>query len=350
MTENTGDQNWHPSNSAEAEAWLTYESRWKRANVARSKFTNSSLIKEIAAHAWASYDQEGWMLIAAIWENPNLTQEIIESLDKKSVTLNIDSQYSYWMHRYVVVNLSVSNSSVSNSPPSQFASEFLNTKLDLDAASRNTFEIAHEFLEQMWHDLAEQKHLDLHYSQEQHDPDFFRPLDIGQTSEQILDYFSPVYDVTWISKEQIFNFLYAADEAYDAGRSHFEESYFWDHLGDGPYSNTNLMFAIGAGLEGNDLKNVKEDVYSGYLEEYYSDRWYYGASTEITKDSPWTGVRYRELSADQQMNLVLNILTTLKHPFLGRPDGLSLHLLDCLAKHDQTAAKVKDFIVSQLGQ
>ena len=345
MNENADDQNWHPSNSAEAEAWLTYGSRWKRANVARSKFTNSSLIKEIAAHAWASYDQEGLTLIAAIWENPNLTQEIIDSLDKKSVTLTIDSQYSYWLHRYGVVN-----HYVSNSHPSQFASEFINTKLDLDAASRNTFEIAHEFLEQMWHDLAEQKHLSLFYSNEQHDPHIFRPQDMGQASEQILDYFSPGYSVTWISKEESLNFEYASDEAYIAGRFHFEDGDFWDHLGDGPYSSTNLMFAIGAGLEDNDLINVKEDIYSGYLEEYYSDSWYFEVSTEITQDSPWTGIRYRELSAEQQMNLVMNLVTTLKHPFLGRADGLSLHLLDCLAKHDQTAEKVKAFIASQLGK
>lgn len=343
MTENTDDQNWHPSNSTEAEAWLTYESRWKRANVARSKFTNTSLIKEIAAHAWGSYDQEGWMLIAAIWENPNLTQEILESLDKKSVTLNINSQFSYWMHRYGVENLSVSNS-----PPRQFASDFINSKLEVDAASRNTLEIADQFLEQMWHDLAEQKHLSLFYSNEQHDPHIFRPHDIGQASEQILDYFSPGYSVTWISKEESLNFEYASDEAEGAGRFHFEESDFWDYLDDGPYSSTNLMFAIGAGLEGNDLNNVKEDVYSGYLEEYYSDSWYFEVGTEITQDSPWTGIRYRELSADQQMNLAVNLVTTLKHPFLGRADGLSLHLLDCLAKHDQTAEKVKAFIASQL--
>jgi hypothetical protein len=110
------------------------------------------------------------------------------------------------------------------------------------------------------------------------------------------------------------------------------------------------MFAIGAGLESYDLKNVKEDVYSGYLEEYYSDRWYYSVSTEITQDSPWTGIRYRELSAQQQMNLVMNLVATLKHPFLGRADGLSLYLLDCLAKHDQTSENVKAFIASQLGQ
>jgi hypothetical protein len=342
MTENDDDRDWHPSNSAEAEAWLTYESQWKRANVAKSQFTNTSLIKEIASHAWGSYDQEGWMLIAAIWENPNLTSELIESFDKKSVTLKIDSQYSYWMHRYGVER------AWSQSLPRKFTSEFINTKLDVDAASRNAFEIADQFLEQMWHDLAEQKHLDLHYSQEQHDPDFFRPWNVGQTSEQILDFFSPGYDVTWISKEESFNFLYAADEAHDAGRNHFEEGYFWDYLDDGPYSNTNLMFAIGAGLEGNDLDNVKENIYSGYLEEYYSDRWYYGASTDITKDSPWTGIRYRELSAEQQMNLVHNLLTTLKHPFLGRPDGLSFHLLECLTKHNQTPENVKALIVSQL--
>jgi hypothetical protein len=263
------------------------------------------------------------------------------------MTENVDDRDwhpSYWMHRYGV------NRIWSESLPRTFTSEFINSRLDVDAASRNTLEIADQFLEQMWHDLAEQKHLDLYYLNEQHDPDIFRPEDIGQTSEQILDYFSPSYSVTWISKAESLNFAYASDEAHDAGRLHFEESDFWDHLDDGPYSNVNLMFAIGAGLEGYDLKNVKEDVYSGYLEEYYSDRWYYSVSTEITQDSPWTGIRYRELSAEQQMNLVMNLVATLKHPFLGRADGLSLYLLDCLAKHDQTAENVKAFIASQLGK
>jgi hypothetical protein len=122
MTEKVDDRDWHPSNRAEAEAWLTYESTWKRANVARSKFTNASLINEIASHILGFYEQDGHVLIAALMENPNLTPELIESLDKKSVKLNIDSQLSYWMHRYGVNRIYWSESL-----PRTFTSDFINS-------------------------------------------------------------------------------------------------------------------------------------------------------------------------------------------------------------------------------
>ncbi len=352
MSEVEYDWNWHPKSKAEAEAWATYDSHWKRENVAKSEFADESIIKEIASHNWGPNDSESSVL-AALTENPNLTPELREWLDAKSSIWSLQVQHVYWLKRYGVDQMNSSydsSGSERRGPVRKFAPNFINSKLDFVEASKQALEIADQFMEQMWYDLAQQNHLTLSYTNIYRGAEFL-PADLGNTSEEILNFFSPGYFVTWVDKEDRFDFDWARERAEDDdGNSHFEENTYVDYI-DEPYCGPNLGLAIGAGVEAGDLKVLDLERYEEYLEEFHSDdSEMYEVTVTISKESPWQGTRYFELSDEQKMNLILNFIATLKHPYLGRSDGICVHLLECLAKHDQTPDSVKALITLQLGQ
>lgn len=346
MSEVVYDWDWHPSNKAEAEAWITYDSRYKRENVAKSKFADESVIKAIAKHDWDLNDHES-QILAALCENPNLTPELQIWLDSESARWEVLSQYRYWLARYGVNqrNSNFTQGEAKSGPTRSFNTQLLNEHLNMELASTYVFNMADHFIEQMWHDLALQKKIELIYANDL-EGDIFVPSELGESNEEIIQLFSPGYFVTWVSKEEAFNFLWTRARAEDdEGRWHFEEQIYIDYLDETSYTESNLGMAIGAGVQYGDLKVLNETTYEGYLEEFHTDdRDAFEVSLAITKDSPWEGVRYRELSGVQQSNLAMNLIATLQHPFLGRKDGLSLHLIDCLLKHDETAESVKELL------
>ena len=343
--------NWQPSSKAEAETWLTYES-YERSKVARSKFADETIIREIASHNWGPNDG-GDSTLPALAENPNLTPELCEWLDAKSASWSLQAQHVYWIKRYGVDqrNSNFTQGEEKQGPTRSFPAEFINTKLEAKDASKYTIEIADHLLELMWYDLARQKHLELSYINEYRGA-YFGPSDTGSTSEEIIRFFSPGYFVNWISKEESFDFSYASERAQDDdGKWHFEENTYVDYLDEEPFCGPNLGYAIGAGLQADDLKVLDIERYEEYLEEFHSDdREMYEVAISIVKESPWLGTRYGELSDDQKMNLTLNLIATFKHPYLGREDGISVYLLQCIARHDQTPENVKALITLQLAK
>jgi len=351
MAEEIYDWDWNPSSKAEAKAWLKYDSFSKRARVAQSAFADESVIRDIATHSWGLNDDES-QIHAALARNPNLTPELGKWLDAQSATWSLLSQHEYWLKRYDVadlVYLKTTQAHKGRPAARSFTTKFINTRLDEDAASRATLEIADQFMEQMWHDLENQEHLELYYFNEYRGATF-APTELGEASEEIIKFFSPGYSVTWISKDETFDFDHASDLAYnDHGLWHFEDNIYVDYIVDTPFVEPNLGLAIGAGLQANDLKVLDSQSYEGYLEELHSDdREMYKVNISVVNESPWHGTRYSDLSDDQKLNLVLNIISTLKHPYLGRSDGISIHLLDCLAKHNQTPEAIKALITLQL--
>jgi hypothetical protein len=69
----------------------------------------------------------------------------------------------------------------------------------------------------------------------------------------------------------------------------------------------------------------------------------------VTGEAYWEGIRYEELSAEQQRHLALNIHTASTHPFIGQ---FAWYLLACMAMHDKTHESVietlKSFGLEQL--
>lgn len=342
---------WMPSSKAEADAWMDTDSI-SMMKIAKSSFANESVIRAMATYSWGSNDGDNFIL-PALLENPNLTPQLREVLDANSRTWCYETAVNYWISRYSIDAPSSNRERYDgkSKPVSQsFSEALLSSKLSFEDSARAVLEIADQFAEQMWRDLAVQKHCSLEYWEEGGYLDKFFPVFTAAAqsgsevlNEDLIEILSPGEWVTWVelSNSISFDYLRGGAENFD-GQFHFDERDYLDYLNDGPYSATSLGFAIGAGVENGDLEVVDQDGYKTYLLSAYENT-DPGVDCEVTVsgDSPWTGVRYRELSEDQQMNLVINLLTTLKHPYLGRPDGASRHFLNCIALHDDTGENVK---------
>lgn len=273
-------------------------------------------------------------------------------------------RHDYWIEKYniVAVNSNLNDQNETPGPTRSFEVGLIDSNLDLESASRAILEMADHFAEQMWHDLTKQNHVSLRYWHNQggeYGEDKFFPefgafenqvLDIQDLDDDVLDRISPGMWATWISDYEVLDIKYARDRVEDfEGKEHFLESAYVEHMTEEPFSSMNLGMAMGAGKEYGDIDLVSEEIYNFYLEEIFGDDMeMFETQVEITSDTPWSGIRYRDLTENQQMNLAINLLTTMEHPYLGKHDGISRHFLCCLALHDHTAENVKAFLLLQL--
>lgn len=339
---------WHPTSPAETAKWLETENHWHRANIAKSEFADEKIIRAMASHSWNwGWNDKENLFLPYLLENPNLTPELLSWLDEETRKWDTKTQHAYWVKRYDINTRNINYAIIDSKqgPIRTFAPELLNSNLDLQESALAILEMADHFTEQMWHDLNIQGHIDLHYSNSD-DGDTLLPSETFGANEELLNHFSPGYFVTWARKDEELDTGYALDRIQDEGHDHFEDEIFVDFLEEEPFSAVNLAYAIGAGLQHEDLEVADQEEFGGYLEDCYADdREMNEVKLVITSDTPWLGIRYSELSEQQQMNLALNFVNVLKHPYLGRKDGIAVHLMHCMAKHDQSADSVKAFLL-----
>ncbi len=345
MSETKYSWDWQPSSREEAEQWLEITDHFKRANIAKSRFADEAIIRAIATHAWKwGYNDKENLFLPALLENPNLTPELLSWLDDQTRTWGSSAQHSYWLKRYEIqANSNYDDTSSKKGRVGAFSAGLLTENLDLHSAAKSIFEMADHFAEQMWHDLTVQKHLELNYQNDY--VDFLLPTELFGADEELLKRFSPGYFITWAAKEEELDLVYAQDRATDEGAENFDDGIFMDYMDEIAFAPQNLGFAIGAGLQNKDLEVLGREIFEYYLDCIFGDdREMYEVDLVINSDTPWSGIRYRELSEQRQMNLVVNFVNVLKHPYLGRTDGITYHLMHCMAKHDQTADNVKAFL------
>ena len=228
---------------------------------------------------------------------------------------------------------------------SSFAPALLNSELDPEIAAGVIREMLAAFSHQMWHDLAQQGHIELRYENSYRDR--FGPSELFDSSESLLDELSPdIYDVDWIDKEEAFDLEYAKDIAEAYGESVFGEL-FRDFPDGEAFSTSSLGYAIGAGLGLGDLEVLDDAAFDTYLEACYgNDRNFYKVHFEVISDTYWEGARFRELTESEQMHLARNLISSLSNSYLGEEHGISQHLIDCLVQHDDTAESVRSFLQS----
>lgn len=230
-----------------------------------------------------------------------------------------------------------------------FSDELINSVLDEQQAASEITKIAGRFAEQMWHDLFEQNHLQLQYSQA--DKDWFAPVGFDKTPWQTLDKLSPGKDVSWINKNDGWALTFDYESAHQLAEGSDADDFYDDPSGyifnivDEPFIDELLALAIGAGIQFGDLKVLDAEKYDQYLyEKYRAEPEMYVLKVEVRGETPWTGVRYRDLKENQQVHLVTNLAASMNSEELGGETGVATHLLNCMAAHDQTAESVKAFI------
>jgi hypothetical protein len=349
MTEYSWD--WKPKCKADAENWRELD-HYGRKNIIHSEFADESIIKAMAKSSWSENDSPHDVL-PTLLDFPGITPELTSWLDDISGNWPLIAQHFYWYRRYSVErwNSNINTLNDSSHPTRAFPASMINELCEVEQANHGFLEIADHFTEQLWHDLTEQGHTKLFYSNGYRGDDLLEPSDIAQTDEEILKLFVDGYNVQWLEKEEELDFEWARERAEDGdGSFHFEDGEYtaWVEE-DEPFADPNLAYAIAVGLENDDLELLDEKAYANYLESLYTDDpEMQEVTVKIKSDTPWVGVRYRELSEAQQLNLTNNIVVTLKHPYFGRPDGITRHILQCMVKHDQTADNVKALILLNL--
>lgn len=351
MAKHDYDWDWHPSRKGQAKKWLKVDNHFKRANIAKSKFADEKIIRAMASHSWNwGYSDKAHLFLSHLLDNPNLTPELRSWLDEETREWDAKSQHAYWTKRFgIESNSNYNTASSQDGQDRSFAEGLLSSNLAPEDAARAVLEMADHFAEQMWHDLGEQGDIELSYTNDSYEGDSLEPSELFGADEELLKPFSPGHRVTWVRKDQGLDFEYAEERVYEDGEYHFEEAAFFDSLDTAPFSDLNLGYAIGAGLQYEDLEVKDREAFEGYLETCYSDDYDMNeVSLVITSDTPWAGIRYRELSEQQEMNLVINFINALQRPYLGRKDGIAVHLLNCIARHSHTADNVRAFVLQNL--
>jgi hypothetical protein len=200
-----------------------------------------------------------------------------------------------------------------------------------------------QFILQLWRDLSIQGHIQLTYMNQENRDEIY-PSDVKD--DYVRATLSSLTDIVsveeWATKSESFNFEWAR-EVLTNESEHFSEFYS-DHMYDDEFPLNLLGYAIGKGLEDGDLQVLGHEVFSSLLQNIYDEHVFYNVALEIFGDVQWEGLRYGELSPDQQMHLVTNFLNSLEGSDTDWANVVVPHLLHCMARHDQTADNVKAFL------
>jgi hypothetical protein len=337
---------WRPSSREDSEAWLSHNNQTARHYIAMSEFTDERTIKEMASHQWRWGNEGEFNFLPHLLDNPNLTANLQIWLDEETRNWGSRAQHAYWVKRYGIKAKFTFEAGEEKFSIRSFTPSLLEKRLPPEESCQAILEISDHFTEQMWHDLATQNQLELRY--ENSYVETFLPSELFNSTEEILNLFSPGFRVAWVRKLQQLDVAKAQSEVQGNGEWHFTESIFEDFLDEDSFPEENLCHAIGAGLENRDLKILDDEIFEEYLDAYYpfeeGTKHMYLVDLAIRAESPWAGERYSELTEEHQRNLVHNFINTLKHPYLGRADGISLHLMHCMYRHSQTAEAVKKIL------
>ena len=205
-----------------------------------------------------------------------------------------------------------------------------------------------QFILQLWRDLSVQGQVQLIYMNQDDYRDELYPSELkDHRARAALGNFIDIDSVEeWARKSESFD-LDRAEAVLTYQSEHFFE-FFSDYVYDEEFSEHLLGYAIGRGLSIGDLKVVGQEAFGAYLHAIYDEHGFYTVELEIFGDVHWEGLRYGELSPDQQMHLVTNFLNSREGSDKDWASVVVPHLLHCMARHDQTADNVKAFLLQNL--
>lgn len=342
MTECTKAFDWKPANAQDATDWRgDGQCELHLGWILASEFASEAVVREIIeSNIFKSY----YTFRDSLWVNPNLTEFTFVWLDDYSKNWPSDQAFQYWQRRY---HEGWSPENLDSRKPLElikqltgFQNEILEDSLSAEVAAREVVRIAKYFAQQMWHDLTKQGDTYLTYVEDSYAGSTLRPsfplteLDAG---DYVLDGLSDGYFTSWISHGKEVDYQYGMDTVQNyTDQDGIRED--GDEIDD-----SSLCKALVTGSNLGDLE------ITGDIQRYFEASNLFGEldfdyPVTIESEPTWEGPRFRELEEAQQRNLINNILVTMDHSLLGRPQGLSTHLLICIAFHENTTAKVLDLL------
>lgn len=332
---------WSPTSIEDARDWKNHlncsNHLW---NIVTSSFTNSDLLIEIIKGAefrdYFSYQ-------AMLWLNPNLDERILGWLDGETANWPVKEAFLYWQERSSAkIGPHVLSKSPLTGAPSalSFSDAILSEELDDLQSALEVLRVAYPLVQQLWHDLSEQGICDLQYREDSISGSTFRaymPQPELDVPEAVLDALSGGYFTDWISHDMEIDEYYARDELL----SRIEDDGFRD--GDDTIEDYTLCKALVFGSDAGDLE------ITGDLQKYLVESGLFGESdfyypVKVESEPDWEGNRFRDLTPDQQVNLVRNITKSMSHSLLGREMGIAVHLLVCIVLNSDTNTAVHSFL------
>lgn len=226
--------------------------------------------------------------------------------------------------------------------PGDKAVDFLkkNRSYEYKSAETLIMGIAPTLTELLWQELALLGLLKFYYINDIDEGDHFGPIELELDNTPAGYLLSPGFEVNWISKTEHVEYEYVADRVEDEWETWDEEA----------------LCAVGAlatGVSLGHLEPITQETYDeifseiggmGQMEAQFIDNVVEVVPEKINADLKQKGITYTDLDDNRKMELVQQLINTVKHPFFGGFE-MSQHILSLLLMHPATPADAKALIV-----
>lgn len=194
--------------------------------------------------------------------------------------------------------------------------------------------------EDLWQDLGEAGLLDLRYVPDSDDGDHFGPDSISESpTEYIL---SPGYSCQWIELTRTI----VIDRVLEVAE---EQWVYDDDWADDLTNEYNQAYVFVNGIASGEISDYDGKLAEQYIEGYEQNEWYYETEMEL-RAFTHEGLRYKNLTPEQQMYLVNNLIFAHHNDVFVSHFELTSHLLNLIAVHPKTDGAVLERIFSDNDQ
>ena len=266
-------------------------------------------------------------------ENPSVTKEIIATLVTRAThRWEWRALHSFYARQLVIAGIDIKT---------EYPRELIGVELvDGDNAALVVFSAMRYIAEDLWNDLGDQGLLDLTYVPDSHDGDHFGPYSISESATEYL--LSPGFECNWIELTRTI----VIDRVLEVAEDNWVYEDDWaDDLTNG-YNKANVFVN---GIASGEISGYNENIAEDYLEGYEQNEYYYETEMEL-RPFTYEGLRYKNLTPEQQMYLVSNLIFAHHNDVFLRHFDLTSHLLNLIAVHPNTDGAVLERIFSDKDQ
>jgi hypothetical protein len=222
-------------------------------------------------------------------------------------------------------------------PSIDYSVIFKNKEVEVKDSAEFILNISVELTAILWQELAAHKLITFYYQQDTDDGDHFGPDDFDFDQSPAEYILSPGFEVDWVIRDEYIDSEYVSDRLADEWGS-------WD-------SSIDKIGALEYGAALGHLEPLQEDVLKGIYEQELLSVGGMEAQfiiTDVEPDLPkikknLKNKNYEGLSDSIKHEIIVRLIDTLEHPFLGG-FKISHHLLKLLLIHPATPEESKALI------
>ena len=265
---------------------------------------------------------------SSIADSPNVELRTLDVI-AKNATYRWEWRSLSWGYRRVLA-------------PGDKAIDFLkkNRSYEYKSAETLIMGIAPTLTELLWQELALLGLLKFYYISDADEGDHFGPIDLEIDYTPAGYLLSPGFDVKWtILKTEHVDHAYVAESVGESWET-------WEEA-------LSAVGALATGVSLGHLEPITQATYDeifseigdmGIIEEQFIDNVVEVVPEKIKADLKQKGITYTDLDDNRKMELVQQLISTIKHPFFGGFE-MSQHILSLLLMHPATPADAKALIV-----